>query len=159
MAIRLKYRFKRLIVRWRQWKRSLNNSIKSESSKLTPAEEKGIRLWKITIKDEDSELSLNSVGDRQVEKESLFIIVNPQVGSTSVNMTIINITDIGKSLYELRIDGKHAESVIEAFDTEMDKRMRKRENSKRILIENDIDKLIEEEEKCLKKIQENKKLS
>ena len=151
MGIKLKYRFKKLRVRWRRWKRSLDNSIKPESSKLTPYEEKGIRLWKMVVRDEDSQMAYNSYGVRQIEKDTLFITVTPNNGSDRFTMTIMDITSSRRSLYELHVDGRHAANAIEAFDVEMEKRMRKVENSKRTLIETDIDKLIQAQDKTLQK--------
>ena len=151
MAIKVSYQWKRLRVRWRRWKRSLDNSIKPDSSKLTPYEEKGIRLWKIVVRDEDSQMAYNSFGVRQIEKDTLFITVTPHNGSDRFTMTIMDITPNRRSLYELHFDGKPAANAIEAFDIEMNKRMKKVENSKRNIIETDIDKLIQAQDKILQK--------
>lgn len=157
MAIRIKYRFKKLRVRWRRWRRSLDNSIKPESSKLTPYEEKGLKLWKMVVRDEESQMALNSYGVRQVEKDTIFITVTPTNSSDRFTMTIMDITSNRRSLYELHFDGKPAANALEAFDVEMEKRMRKVENSKRALIETDIDKLIQSQDKALKKQAEERK--
>ncbi len=157
MAIVIKYRLKRLKVRWRRWRRSLE-SIKPESAKLTPYEEKGIRLWKMCLKNDDTQMAYNSYGVRQIEKDTLFITVTPHSGSDRYTMTIMDITNQRRCLYELHIDGKDANYVCELFDVEMDKRMKKVENSKRKLIETDIDKLIEEQEKSLLKRIEKRKI-
>jgi hypothetical protein len=151
MAIKVSYQWKRLRVRWRRWKRSLDNSIKPDSSKLTPYEEKGIRLWKMVVRDEDSQMAYNSFGVRQIEKDTLFITVTPHNGSDRFTMTIMDITPNRRSLYELHFDGKPAAGAIEAFDIEMNKRMKKVENSKRNIIETDIDKLIQAQDKILQK--------
>jgi hypothetical protein len=148
---KVKMRWKRLRVKWRRWKRSLDNSIKPESSKLTAYEEKGIRLWKMVVRDEDTQMALNSSGVRQIEKDTLFITVAPHNGSDRYTMTIMDITSSRRSLYELHFDGKHANNVCESFDIEMDRRMRKVEMSKRNLIETDIDKLISAQNKTLEK--------
>lgn len=157
MAIRIKYRFKKLRVRWRRWKRSLDNSIKPESSKLTPYEEKGLRLWKMVIRDEDTQMAYNSDGVRQIEKDTLFITVTPNNGSDRFTMTIMDITGSRRSLYELHVDGRPAAAALEAFDVEMQRRMRKVENSKRTLIETDIDKLVQHQDKVLKKQAEDRR--
>jgi hypothetical protein len=157
MAIRIKYRFKKLRVRWRRWKRSLDNSIKPESSKLTPYEEKGLRLWKMVIRDEDTQMAYNSYGVRQIEKDTLFITMTPNNGSDRFTMTIMDITSSRRSLYELHVDGKPASAAIESFDVEMQRRMKKVEMSKRNLIETDIDKLIQSQDKSLKKQAEDRR--
>ena len=45
----------------------------AEKSKLTPYEEKAIRLWKILLRDEDTKMSYNTYGVRQIEKNNVFI--------------------------------------------------------------------------------------
>lgn len=157
MAIKLKYRFKKIRVRWRKWKRSLDNSIKPESSKLTPYEEKGLRLWKMVIRDEDTQLAYNSDGERQIEKDTIFITMTPHSGSDRFTMTIMDITSSRRSLYELHFDGKPASAATESFDVEMQRRMKKVQMSKRNLIETDIDKLIQSQDKSLKKQAEERR--
>jgi len=93
----------------------------------------------------------NSFGVRQIEKDTLFITVTPHNGSDRFTMTIMDITPNRRSLYELHFDGKPAANAIEAFDIEMNKRMKKVENSKRNIIETDIDKLIQAQDKILQK--------
>ena len=147
---KINYRFKRFRVMWRRWKRTLDNNIKPESSKLTPYEEKGLRLWKICLKDEETQMSYNSYGVSQIEKDNIFIILSPISNNHDRHtMTIMDITDDRRSLYELNFDGKSSKSSLDAFDVEMEKRMLKVENSKRDLIETDIDKLIANEERII----------
>ena len=148
---KINYRWKRARVMWRSWRRSIDNSIKPESSKLTPYESKGIRLWKICLRDEETQMAYNSYGVRQIEKDNIFIILSPANGSDKYIMTIMDITSERRSLYELNIEGRHANSTCEAFDIEMEKRMNKAQNSKRDLIETDIDKLIQAQDKIIQK--------
>lgn len=145
---RLKYRWKRLRVVWRKWQRSLNNTITYEQRQITPYEEKAIRLWKILLKDEDTQMAYNTNGVRQIEKESVFMIFQPS-GNNDYLMTLVDVTDQRRSLYELHIPQKHADIVCDYFDTEMEKRMRKAESNAMSIIEYDIDKLLEKEEIAL----------
>jgi hypothetical protein len=62
-------------------------------------------------------------------------------------MTIMDVNNDSRSLYEFHIPQKDSDDVCEYFDLEMEKRMRKVENNKRSIIESDIDKLLEQEEK------------
>lgn len=142
---RVQWRLMRLQVLWRNWTRSLDKSITLERRKLTAYEEKGIRLWKLCLRDEDTQMAYNSHGVRQIEKEHLFIMFQPN-GSNYI-MTVMDVSDSSRCLYEFHIPGNEATPVCEYFDFEMERRMLKVENNKRSIIENDIDKLIEREEK------------
>ena len=150
MALRFKFRWKRIRVMWRRWKRKVD-SLKPDYSIQTNYEEKGLRLWRMVIRDEDTQMAYNSEGTRQIEKDTLFITVTPNNSIDRYTMTIMDISGSRRSLYELHVEGKSAGVAIESFDDEMQRRMKKVENSKRKLIETDIDKLIQSEDKSLKK--------
>ena len=150
MALRFKFRWKRIRVMWRRWKRKVD-SLKPDYSIQTDYEEKGLRLWKMVIRDEDTQMAYNSEGTRQIEKDTLFITVTSNNSIDRYTMTIMDISGSRRSLYELHVEGKSAGVAIESFDDEMQRRMKKVENSKRKLIETDIDKLIQSEDKSLKK--------
>ena len=64
---KLKYRFKRLQVRWRRWRRSIDNMTNVEQGKLTPSEEKAIRLWRICLRSEDTQMQYDTSDVRQIE--------------------------------------------------------------------------------------------
>lgn len=142
---RVKYRLKRARVIWRKWQRSLDKTMTYEQRKITPYEEKAIRLWKLLLKDENTQMAYNTNGVRQIEKESVFMIFQPS-GNNDYLMTLVDITNERRSLYELNIPQKHADTVCDYFDTEMEKRMRKAESNALSIIEYDIDKLLEKEE-------------
>lgn len=141
MPHRLKYKWKKMLVMWRQWQDSLNDSISIEREKITPNEEKAIRLWKLCLKDENSVLAYNNTGVRHIEKDNILIILHPS-GNLYYIMTIMDINTSGNALYEINIPKKEAQDVCDSFDNELEKRMKKVENSKRRLIENDLDKLL-----------------
>ena len=156
MALRFKFRWKRIRVMWRRWKRKVD-SLKPDYSIQTNYEEKGLRLWKMVIRDEDTQMAYNSEGTRQIEKDTLFITVTSNNSIDRYTMTIMDISGSRRSLYELHVEGKSAAMAIESFDDEMQRRMKKVENSKRKLIETDIDKLIQSQDKSLKKQAEDRK--
>ena len=156
MALRFKFRWKRIRVMWRRWKRKVD-SLKPDYSIQTDYEEKGLRLWKMVIRDEDTQMAYNSEGTRQIEKDTLFITVTPNNSIDRYTMTIMDISGSRRSLYELHVEGKSAAMAIESFDDEMQRRMKKVENNKRRLIETDIDKLIQSQDKSLKKQAEDRK--
>jgi hypothetical protein len=146
LGYNVKYRYKRILVYWRQWQMSINNTMTSDKRKLTAYEEKAIRLWRLCLKDEDTQMAYNTNGVRQIEKEHVFIVFQP-CGNQDYIMTIMDVNDNGRSLYEFHIPPKDSDDVCEYFDLEMEKRMRKVENNKRNIIESDIDKLLEQEER------------
>jgi hypothetical protein len=145
----IKYRIKRLRVHWRQWQNSIDNTMISDKRKLTAYEEKAVKLWKLCLKDGETQMTYNTNGVRQIEKDNLLILLQPN-GSHHI-MTIIDVNKLSKSLYEFHIPQKDSDSVCEYFDVEMGKRMRKTENQKRSIIETDIDRLIKNQENIIKK--------
>lgn len=89
---KIDYRWKRLRVVWRRWHTSLNETMVYENRKITPYEEKAIKLWKLLLKDEDTQMSYNTIGVRQLEKENVFMIFQ-QTGSNDYLMTLVDIND------------------------------------------------------------------
>lgn len=148
MGYTIKYRIKILRVYWRKWRRSIDNRMTVERKQITTYEEKAIRLWKILLKDEDTQMAYNTYGVRQIEKDNVFMIFQP-TGNNEYLMTLVDVDDTRRSLYELRIPQKESDVVCDYFDTEMEKRMKRAENNKRSIIETDLDKLLEKEEKSL----------
>ena len=146
MKYTIKYRIKILRVYWRKWRRSIDNRMTIERKQITTYEEKAIRLWKILLKDEDTQMNYNTSGVRQIEKDNVLMMFQP-AGNSEYLMTLFDVDDTRRSLYELRIPQKESEVVSDYFDTEMEKRMKKAENNKRSIIETDLDKLLEKENK------------
>lgn len=145
---KLKYRIRRLMVIWRHWRRSIDNMTTVEQHKLTPSEEKAIRLWRICLRSEETQMQFDTSGVRQINKEEICITFKP-AGNRDYIMTVMYIKGETQNLYELHIPEKYANTVCDYFDIEMQKRMRRTENSKRSIIESSIDKLLEQEEKVL----------
>lgn len=146
----LKFKWMRLLVHWRQWQDSIGDTIKVEKMPITPYEEKAIKLWKVCLKDSESILSYNTQGVRQIEKENLFIIFQPS-GNLYHIMTIMDVNDTNKSLFEIHIPKKESEEISTLFDIELEKRMRRVEDSKRSIIEGDLDKLLKQQQASIKK--------
>ena len=146
----IKFKLMRLLVRWRQWQDSIGDTIKVEKMPITPYEEKAIKLWKVCLKDSESILSYNTQGVSQIEKENLFIIFQPS-GNLYHIMTIMDVNDINKSLFEIHIPKKESEEISTLFDIELEKRMKRVEDSKRSIIEGDLDKLLKQQQASLKK--------
>ena len=148
---KISYRFKRLRVKWRQWRNSIGDTMSFDENKvITPFQEKAIRLWKLVLKDSESQLAFNTYGIRQIEKDNLLLVFQHNSAGESV-MTIMDTKESNNNLYELHIPLKHSIYVCDLFDGEMDKRMSNVESKKRFIIETDLDNLIKEEEKNLKR--------
>jgi len=141
-----------LIHKWRQWRSSINNSIKPGDNIVTPFAEKSIRLWKLLLKDKSAKLGFNTWGIRQIERGNLLLVFQHNPTSESI-MTIMDINDNNHNIYELHINIKQSMHVSELFDKEMDKRMTDSESKKRNIIETDLDKLLKEEESKSKPLQ------
>lgn len=144
----LDFAIKRLIIRYRRWKKRIDNKLSNRNNELDPLEEKSIKLWKLCLKDRSTQLTYNSSGIRQLEKEKIFLIFKPS-GSIHI-MTIMDVTKDRKSVYEVHIPDGISKEICDFFDIEMEKRMRQAENNKKSIISDDIDRLIEQEEKELK---------
>jgi hypothetical protein len=148
---KLSWRLKRLRVRWRKWRRSIDNSIVSSEDKvITPFQEKAIRLWKLVLKDKNSKLAFNTYGIRQIELENLLLVFQHNPTGESI-ITIMDVNDVNHNLYELHIPVKNSLYICDQFDSEMDKRMNDVENKRRNIIETDLDNLLQQQEKRLKK--------
>ena len=150
---KLSYRIKRLRVRWRRWRCSIDEKIIPEEGRTaTPFQEKAIRLWRLCLKYQESKLGFNTNGVRQIEKENLLMVFQHNPGGESV-MSIVDISDNSKNIYELNILSKPSSYVCDLFDDEMDRRMRIADSAKRKLIETDLDNLVTLQESKLKSSQ------
>jgi hypothetical protein len=155
---KLSYRIKVWRVYWRRWKNRLDNSITPDENKIiTPFQEKGIKLWRLCLKDSSTKLAFNTNGVRQIEKENLLLVFQHNTSGESV-MTIMDINDSNKNIYELNILNRQSNYVCDLFDDEMDKRMSLVESTKRQIIETDLDNLLVVQENLLKiKVQKDTK--
>ena len=97
---KIKYRILRGLVKFHNWKQSIDSKMTNERSRISPYEEKAIRLWRMLLKDEDTKMSYNSFGVRQIEKENIFMIFQHS-GNNDYIMTLMDVNETGRSLYEL----------------------------------------------------------
>lgn len=141
---RIKYKFLRYLIKWRIWRKKINNKI-IDVPKLTPREEKFIKYWKILLRDESTKIYF-SQGIRQISNNNIVMIFSPGHNNDYI-ITIMHITDNSKNLYEIHIPEDHADKIGSYFDNENNKRMIKAANDKLNLIDKDIDSLLEIEEK------------
>jgi hypothetical protein len=121
-----------------------------EERKVSELQDKGIRLWKLCLRDKDTSISCSISNQmRQIEKNSMVIILSP-INSIDYLMTIMDIDRSKSCLYEIRIGPKLSESVISAFDNENERRMKLGEEERRDSIMKDLDKLLQQEEMAIK---------
>lgn len=142
----LKYKWLRFRVVLRTLAKSLDDRMSVHDKELTPYEEKAIRLWKLLLKDKETQMAFSSSGTRQIQRDNVFMIFQSH-GNNDHIMTIVDTTEGRRSLYELHIPQKNAHIVCDYFDDEMERRMAKAEKDARSIIENDIDSLLQIEEK------------
>lgn len=147
--MKINYRIKRIKVRWRHFKRRFDKGIYPEKShRISPYQEKGIRLWKLILKDPESKLGVNTWGVRQIERDNLVMVFQSYGNSNDDSiLTIMDVNDGGNNLYELHISTRQATIICDVFDLEMDRRMNRAESAKRLLIESDLDRLLSLQEK------------
>lgn len=126
-------------------------SYSDEEKQVTELQEKGIRLWKLCLKDPDTSLT-SSISNqiRQIEKDNVVIILNP-INAVDYLMTIMDVDPTKSCLYEIRIGQKLSESVISSFDGENERRMKLGEEERRKSIFMDLDKLLLQEEEAVRK--------
>ncbi len=149
----INYRIKRLKVRWRRFMRRFDKGLYPQKEyRISPYQEKGMRLWRLMLKDQDSKLGVNTYGVRQIEKDNLLLVFQSAGNSNDDSvLTIMDVNDSGNNVYELYIGTRQAASICEAFDMEMNRRMNRAESAKRFLIESDLDRLLKIQDERIKK--------
>lgn len=133
------------------------------SSKMSPADyrsltslqQKAIKLWKLTLRDKSAELR-SSINDstRQIDKDHLMMILKPS--HDYYLLTIMDIDSNKKNCYEVDIPKSLVDEICDLFDVEMSRRMRNAEYVKRQILDDDIDKLIIQQEMILADKEKNK---
>lgn len=122
----------------------------SEDNKVTPMQEKAVKLWKLCLRDKETNISCSiSNRTRQIEKKNMLIILSP-LNQIDYLMTILDIDNNKNCLYEIRIGPVLSEGVISSFDSENERRMKEGEEERRNSIYSDLDKLVSQEEEAVK---------
>ncbi len=148
-----KYFLLKNYIQLRNSYKNLNNKLNHknvENDTLLPIQLKGMRLWKLCLRDNDSIISCSMMNrTRQIEKDNMLLILSP-INELDYQITIMDVDSNKSCLYEIRVIGKHAESLIEMFDNENERRMNLGQIEKRNSIHNDLDKLLSQQETSLK---------
>ncbi len=121
-----------------------------ENPEIQPIQQKSIRLWKLLLRDEESQISCSLVDKiRQIEKDNMLLILSP-TNQIDFQLTIMDVDSTKSCLYEIPISGKYSSSLIEYFDNENQRRMVSGQTEKKQSIHSDLDKLISQQEMTLK---------
>lgn len=128
-----------------------NQSYSEKNTEILPIQNKSIRLWKLLLRDELSQISC-SLGNRirQIEKDNMLLILSP-MNQVEYQLTIMDVDSTKSCFYEIPIGSKLSETIIELFDVENERRMSIGQNEKKLSIHNDLDKLILQQEVSLKR--------
>jgi hypothetical protein len=123
---------------------------KPENSEILPIQTKSIKLWKLLLRDDKSQISC-SLGNkiRQIEKDNMLLILSP-INQQDFQLTIMDVDNNKSCLYEIPIYSRLSENLIDAFDSENEKRMNEGQSEKRQSIHNDLDKLIYQQQESLR---------
>ena len=151
----LKIKLFRIYIRWSLFFEKFNQKIDPYEVKLSPLQEKAIKLWKLCLRDKSVELR-SSIFDsvRQIDKDNVMLILKPS--QDYFLLSILDFDSVRKNCYEVHIPRKMANQICNIFDGEMSKRMKDAENMKRNILGDDLDKLITQQEKILKLMQKLK---
>ena len=142
---------KYVILKWQfnDVKEKLNNNVEVKDN--LPIQLKSIKLWKLLLKDSDSIISCSMINKtRQIEKDNMLVIMIP-LNEMDYAMTIMDVDEFKSCLYEIRFHNKSSEYLIELFDTENERRMLLGQTEKRNSINNDLDKLLKQQEDVMKR--------
>jgi hypothetical protein len=109
---------------------------------LTSMQEKSINLWKACLSDRKAVLlAAIKTSQRQIETENLLISLSPFSPAESI-MTIFDVSDNRRCLYEVHIPDRYLDDICISFDSEIQKRIVNIENNKRKAIDDDLDSLL-----------------
>jgi hypothetical protein len=143
----------RILIYLKWFKNDFVTKMKSkpEDQEILPIQTKSIKLWKLLLRDNDSQISCSLTNRiRQIEKDNMLLILSP-INQIDYQLTIMDVDSNKSCLYEIPIHSKWAENVIEVFDNENQRRMMSGQIDKRNSIHNDLDKLISQQQDSLKK--------
>ena len=145
------YIYRKLVfVKWFYKSFTTHINKDTESIEILPIQAKSKKLWKLLLKDGESQISCSlSNRIRQIEKDNMLLLLSP-VNQVDFLLTIMDVDNNKSCLYEIPISGKFSENLIELFDNENERRMNLGKNEKRQSINNDLDKLISQQEQSIK---------
>lgn len=143
--------FRRYVELTKLYKK-IDKKILVKNHTLTPLQEKTMKLWKLLIKDKNALMSCSILSaERQLRKNNILIILYPHTHEDYI-MTIFDVNNDKRCLYEVHIPEDYVKGntgIVTMFDNEIEKRLRSSENDIRKMIDDDLGKLIEIQEKSV----------
>lgn len=154
---RFKYKLFRGIIRVnRLFKKVDKVYYYTPSDSMSVMQEKSIKLWNLCLTDSTSKLSYsNSKQIRQIEKDNMMLILSPS-GIGESKMIIMDTSSAKSYYYEIKLPDRLSENIILTFDTENESRVLLSEKRKSSLIQDDLDKLIKQEEQSIKLLKKSR---
>jgi hypothetical protein len=151
MRLNFKRKMLRRYLKWRRfWEKFKNRWSVLPKDKPTTYQTKATQLWSLLLKDKESMLHYSNVtGIRQIHKKDVLVSFYP--GQGDYYMAIIDLSGQRNNLYELTIRQADVAFLTDAFDAENDKRMRHLDTEKRAIIYEDLNFLLDKQEKALQK--------
>lgn len=134
--------YKRVLVLIRRYFNYIMKNLEYDK-KISSYQEKAIKLWKVCLRDDSSNLFCDHKGNRLIENDNVLIIYKPHDYTGSI-ISIIDSNSNRNTLFDIFIPAKQSKIICEYFDFEMKKRMHKTQIKKYSIIEKDLDFLINE---------------
>ena len=108
-----------------------------------PLIDRGIKIWKICVRDKKSELNFSPVSKIRQVKLDNFYLVFTEDGYERGTIRVYNFNESCSSYFECYITKNNFEDVADFFDIEVEKRIRITDNNNKNNLINNMDKIIE----------------
>lgn len=136
---RLNIRIKRIIVRWKKFKKKFQQQRKPE---IDNTQIRAIELFLALLKNKYTTLIHSPESSTRII-ESDFVWITMASHTNEYLLTIIDETKSANAhSHEVHIPKEHGFEMADTFDSELEKRFREIENVKKRIIIDDLDKLI-----------------
>lgn len=134
-------RFAKTNRSWNNWKIRIDN----KTYDLDVHQKNAIALWNLCLNDKEAQLYCSFLTlKRQIEKEFLLITLISKGGRHN-EMTIIDLTNGNHNCFNIAFNEKVEDIVLDLkddFDTEMERRVRSIEFSKKEIMRKDLESLV-----------------
>lgn len=136
-------RFKIYLFRkWINYKSKRSNIISGYKTN-DPLIEKSIQIWKLCVKQKNSELHFSYLSKARQVKLGEYFLMFTEVGYERGIIKVHYNSEGCSSYYECYIKKNHLEDVVDYFDLEVEKRMRVIENQNKSKVISSLDSLIQ----------------
>lgn len=143
------YILRRFVEMNARFKRIDKKVIYGKEIKLTPLQDRSLKIWKVLLRDPETVLYYSPTKrQRQVKSDNILIVLNEYVDYH--NLIMFDTSSVSVNFYEVRISVQYSGLLIDSFDLEMDRRMLDSEESHRKLVEATLDVVLQQKEELLK---------